>query len=259
MIRKHPRIYLAILMVMLVGGLVALSLTVASGQETLWTRQFGTDDDDSASGVATDAVGSVYVVGTTFGSLSGQENFASDAFIRKYSNSGEEVWTRQFGAPDVLDTFDAASGVAVDGLGSVYVVGHTTGPLPGQVYMGDEDAFVRKYDAEGSEIWTRQFGTEAHDVAQRVAVDSAGSIYVVGGVEGALPGETNLGQLDAFARKYDSDGKELWTRQFGTEGIRSRLFGSRRRRRERICRGRDRCLPSGPRNIWAVRRLRPKV
>ena len=32
----------------------------------------------------------------------------------------------------------------------------------------------------------------------------------------ALPGETALGNGDAFVRKYNSDGAVAWTRQFGT-------------------------------------------
>ena len=33
-----------------------------------------------------------------------------------------------------------------------------------------------------------------------------------------FPGQTNVGGSDSFIRKYNSDGDEEWTRQFGTSG-----------------------------------------
>ena len=47
-------------------------------------------------------------------------------------------------------------------------------------------------------------------------MDSDGNVYVAGVTYGTLPGQTNSGNYDAFVRKYDADGNELWTRQFGS-------------------------------------------
>lgn len=63
--------------------------------------------------------------------------------------------------------------------------------------------------------WIRQFGTTGLDEAKSVAVDPTGAGYVVGETFGTLPGQTPAGTLDAFIRKYDAAGTELWTRQFG--------------------------------------------
>ena len=122
------------------------------------------------------------------------------------------VWARQFGTPDE----DRARGVARDSGGNFYIVGETGGSLPGQASAGKSDAFVRKYDPNGKEIWARQFGTPDVDTAAGVAVDSAGNIYIAGDTLGSLPGQTSAGSYDAFVRKYDPNGKEIWTRQFGT-------------------------------------------
>jgi len=181
----------------------------------IWTRQFGSSQYDYAVGVAVDASGSVYVAGyTAHGTLPGQESSGYyDAFIRKYDGAGNEIWTRQFGS----SWYDYAYGVAVDASGSVYVAGDTTGTLPGQASSGYFDAFVRKYDGAGNEIWTRQFGSSEYDYAQGgVAVDSSGNVYVAGWTSGALPGQVSSGWGDAFVRKYDGSGDEIWTRQFGS-------------------------------------------
>src|SRR5262249_59490266 len=110
---------------------------------------------------------------------------------------------------------DLAFGVAVDASG-VYVAGDTDGTLPGQTGAGGRDAFVRKYDGAGNQLWTRQFGTSGFfDSALGVAVDASGG-FVAGFIDGTLPGQTSAGDIDAYVRKYDAAGNELWTRQFGT-------------------------------------------
>ncbi|OGT27859.1 MAG: hypothetical protein A2Z17_01365, partial [Gammaproteobacteria bacterium RBG_16_66_13] len=181
----------------------------AAGNE-VWTRQFGTASSEAAYGVAVDASG-VYVAGGigTF-SPSSPPPPPPDPFVRKYDAAGNEVWTRQFGTGG----FDIAKGISVDASG-VYVAGWTSGTFPGQSNAGDNDPFVRKYDAAGNEVWTRQFGTGGNDHGNGVAVDASG-VYVAGDTGGTFPSQTSAGGFDAFVRKYDAAGTELWTRQFGT-------------------------------------------
>ena len=183
----------------------------ATGKE-LWTREISTATDvqDQIRGIALDG-GGLYVAGSTADTLEGQTSAGNaDAFVRKYDPDGNEVWTRQFGT----SSFDQVRGVAVHGSG-VLLAGLTADAMPGQTSAGAHDAFVRKYDASGKEVWTRQFGTQyAEDVAG-IAADDTG-VYVVGSTLGVLPGQTGSGSADLFVRKYDAEGKELWTRQFGT-------------------------------------------
>src|SRR3989475_475984 len=178
---------------------------------SLWPRQFGTSHFDQANGIALDASG-VYVSGLTWDALPGQTSAGSgDAFLRKYDASGNVLWTRQFGS----SADDQADKVAVDASGA-YVAGVTAGAFPGQTSTGGADAFVSKYDARGNFVWTRQFGTSADDQAYAIAVDASGA-YVAGYAAGALPEQTSTGGFDAFVRKYDVNGNEVWTRQFGTQ------------------------------------------
>src|SRR5215208_2641053 len=185
----------------------------ADGDEE-WTRQFGTSEGATANGVSADSSGGVYVVGFTNGELPGQtDEGGADAFIRKYNSEGDEEWTRQFGTSEI----DIANDVFADSSRGVYVVGATGGTL-----QEDEpitDAFIRKYNADGDEEWTRQFGTSEGATANGVSADSSGGVYVVGFTNGELPGQTDEGIRDAFIRKYNADGDEEWTRQFGISGI----------------------------------------
>jgi hypothetical protein len=178
--------------------------------DVLWTRQFGTESYETAWAVSTTADG-VYVAGESGGALSGETNAGkSDAFVRRYNADGDVLWTRQFGTAG----YDSAFAIAATADG-VYVAGNTRRALPGETSAGGYDAFVRRYNADGDVMWTRQFGSPSTDEAFAVAATADG-IYVAGDTFGALPGETSAGGYDAFVRRYNADGDVLWTRQFGS-------------------------------------------
>ncbi len=184
--------------------------SMASAAGFVWLDQFGSSGQDAVVGVAVDGT-NLYVAGWAFEALPGQTHMGlSDAYVRKYDFDGGVVWTRQFGTPG----YDDAIRVAVNPSG-VYVVGRTTGSLAGG-NLGDYDAFIRKYDFDGTPLWTKQFGTMWYDIASGVTTDSA-NVYVAGGVGGALPGQAPIGGQDAFVRKYTSLGVTSWTSQFGTD------------------------------------------
>lgn len=106
----------------------------------LWKRRLGSAALDSAAGVASDRKGAVYMAGSTQGSLGGAFQGGFDAWVAKYSASGELRWKRQLGSSDD----DNALGVATDGEGHVYLGGTTMGSLGGPV-RGVIDAWVAKY------------------------------------------------------------------------------------------------------------------
>ncbi len=112
-----------------------------------WIRQFGTSFNDRIEGVSTDGLGNVYVVGLTGDNLGGPSAGGRDAFVAKYDAAGDLQWLRQFG----VRAWDEAHGVSVDGLGNVYVGGHTEGGSLGGPNAGSSDAWVAKFvDVEPS-------------------------------------------------------------------------------------------------------------
>jgi hypothetical protein len=184
----------------------------AAGQ-LLWKRQLGTDGNDYAEGVATDAAGNVYLTGWTDGSLAGANHGWFDAWVAKYNACGDALWKRQLGTRE----WDLASDVATDAKGNVYLTGYTEGSLGGD-NRGEGDAWVAKYDASGHALWKRQLGTETYDFASGVATDAAGNVYLTGWTDGSLAG-ANHGWSDAWVAKYDASGHALWKRQLGTKRI----------------------------------------
>ncbi len=192
------------------------SAVVGPGAPTLeWARQFGATIGTRSENVTVAASkGNVHAIaGSTDGTLPGQSNAGSqDAFIRRYDDGGNVVWTRQFGTSG--DEF--VSGLGVDSAGNVVVVGHTTGAFAGFTSLGSTDVFVRKYDPVGDVVWTRQFGTSAQDTGGKVALDSADNIALIGSTRGSLAGFMLSGSSDAFLKRFAADGTELVSAQFGS-------------------------------------------
>ena len=186
-----------------------------------WTNQIDSLEFDAGGGVSIGPQGEVVVSGFTVGALEGPTSAGGfDAFVRKYGSNGNVLWTRQFGTDG--DDFGTA---AVGPNGEVYFGGRAGGTLPDQTSTGSSDAFVRKYDSNGNEIWTRQFGTPVAEGEATVAVGLGGGVYVAGVTRGELvPGVNPRGGLQVYVRKYDSNGNVVWTSQFGSCDL-MQLFG----------------------------------
>lgn len=177
-----------------------------------WTRLIGTAGGDTGEGVAVDAGGRVYVTGAIGRNPGPQPVTGSiDAFLSVYDASGSQQWTHQFGSFASI-----AYDVAVDAAQNVYLAGFIEGTIDGQTSTGDRDGFLRKYDRSGTPQWTRLTGNTGTDFALSVAVDAAGTSYLVGGMSVGVPGQPVTDQGDAFVRAYDSGGTLQWVRQFGS-------------------------------------------
>jgi hypothetical protein len=113
---------------------------------------------------------------------------------------------------------DQASAYAItkDADGNLIAVGSTNGDLDGETHAG-RAAFITKYDASGTRIWTRLDGQNGKlTEAYAVATDSNSNIFVTGYTTGDLDGNTLQGTQDYFVLEYDKDGNQLWSFQDGS-------------------------------------------
>ena len=180
-----------------------------------WATQVGTSAKDEGKGVAVDAAGDIYVVGRSSSDFGGETGLGHyDAFLSKFNSSGELQWTRLIGT----NVEDYGSGVAVDALGGIIVVGWTYGTFAGQTLAGGTDSFIARYDAAGVQQWVRQIGSTQNDQATAVTVGEDGGIYLTGFSIGSYQGAQPMSSTgaDAVLVKYDTDGNLIWIRQWGT-------------------------------------------
>lgn len=173
-----------------------------------WTRQIGSAERDFSQGVSSDGIGNVYVAGTTDGNLAGNNAGSDDVFLRKYDTAGTLLWTRQYGTVSA----DLARCVSADALGNIFVAGTTFGNLEG-TNAGGLDAFISKFDANGTLVWNRQFGTASYEQGWGVSADGQGNVYV-GGASG----------FNAFVRKFDANGNLTSSGDFEC-GVTTQTYG----------------------------------
>lgn len=189
-----------------------------------WATQLGSSGYDYPRGVAVDGSGNTYITGYTSGGLDSQTNSGGyDIFLVKYDSGGVKQWTTLLGTSNS----DIGLAVAVDSTATyLYVAGYASGQLPNYVYnatsTGGLDIFVAKFNAAtGANQWTTLLGAtingySASDIANAIAVDTAGNAYVAGYSEGDLDGDTNAGVKDMFVAKFNSSGAKQWSTMVGT-------------------------------------------
>jgi uncharacterized delta-60 repeat protein len=199
------------------GGNDAFITKYSPDGTKVWTRLLGTNGEEYVVSLNTGLDGSIYLGGSTTGSLEGQVNngiSSFDAYITKFTADGVKVWTRLMGSR--VDQYARATTTSQDG--SIYISGDTWGSMDGQSYMGGEsDVFITKYTPDGIKVWTRLLGSSSGDYACAMTSGLDGSIFVCGFSTGSLNGQSNTGGLDAFVSKYNPDGIQVWTRMIGTE------------------------------------------
>ena len=183
----------------------------------------GTLSFDESYGLTIANDGSVYAGGWTSGDLTpadGQGNQGLyDNWLAKYDPlTGEQQWTAQYGTDDYEWLWD----IETDSSGAVYTTGWTLGDLEG-VNQGEYDAYLTKFDRDGSLIWTQQFGTTGDDQAYSLHIDDADRIFIGGYTDSDLQGQ-NAGSFDAWIAQYDQEGQRQWVEQFGTSD-RDELYG----------------------------------
>lgn len=110
--------------------------------------------------------------------------------------------------------YDIPLSISADPDGDVYIAGGTNGSLAAD-NAGLRDNFVVKYDDEGNELFSQQFGTSDFDTIYGIDTDNEGNYYVTGVTGGDLAGDKQATDLDTFVAKYDGEGNQAWIRQIG--------------------------------------------
>jgi hypothetical protein len=186
---------------------------------------FGTGFDDVAFAVAADPSGEIVVGGVTNGTTIGFGVTAGAMQVIRFDAAGVELWNKTFGAGGHA----VARGVALDGTGNVYVVGHFAGsidfgngipPFTSNNGGGDTDLVLAKLDPAGDALWAQTFGAAGSpQYGYAIAVDAAGNAVITGGFvssidfgAGAL---ASAGGSDVFVAKFDPTGLVVWSKKAG--------------------------------------------
>jgi hypothetical protein len=96
--------------------------------------------------------------------------------------------------------------------------------------VGTTDAFIAKYNPNGSLLWATKFGDNGSKSARSIAGDAYNNVYVTGSSNGTLTNFYNASgssvsltlanaSTDSFLVKYNPNGEVLWASQIGGAGV----------------------------------------
>lgn len=214
------------------GGEAFVAKVRPDGAGLVYCGYIGGGEWEEARGVAVDAHGAAYVVGSTTsqedtfpvtvgpdlsynGGVTYRYGIGGDAFVAKVRPDGTGLaYCGYIGGW----SHDEGRGIAVDALGAAYVTGYTNSPEasfplatgPSTTRGAGMDAFVAKVRPDGAGLaYCGYVGGPGHDQAYGIAIDPAGAAYIVGstyGSDGGLPvligpDLTANGEYDAFVAK----------------------------------------------------------
>jgi uncharacterized repeat protein (TIGR01451 family) len=128
----------------------AFAARLSSEGTLIWNTFLGSNREDWGNAIAVDGSGNVYVGGYSYRTWGSPERpysaseWSPNNFAARLSSEGTLIWNTFLGS----EVFGGRSGIAVDGSGSVYVVGQSerTWGSPVRAYSGGWDAFVWKED-----------------------------------------------------------------------------------------------------------------
>ena len=195
------------------GSFDAFITKFNSNGSQAWTKAIGSNSDDVANAMTTGKDGSIYVSGITGGSMYGHTHGVDfDAFITQFNPDGTKGWTRALSTS--ADDFATAMTTGADG--AIYVGGYTYGSLDGQTNSAGMEAFITKFNPDGTKDWTKLLGGSGVNQARALTTGADGAIYVSGYTNGSLGGQANSGGSDFFVAKYTPDGTQAWTQLLGS-------------------------------------------
>ena len=147
----------------------------------------------------------------------------ADVVVAQLDADGSHLWSQRFGDA----SYQAASGIAVDGSDQVLVAGYFQGAMSfgGGVLQsgGGDDIFVAQLDTDGEHLWSQRFGGPSQQYANAISIDTAGNVLVTGAFHGAVDfgGDelVSAGGGDIYVVKLDTDGAHLWSQRFGDAAV----------------------------------------
>lgn len=141
-----------------------------------------------------------------------------DAYFTKFNADGTYGWTKIWGGTDR----DTVNDMALDSDGNFYLAGvfrgtpdfDTSGGTDNYTTVGLDDAFLTRYNADGTYGWTKVWGSTTNDFSFNIRVSPSDDVYIIGSYQltvdfdpsGATNNITSAGSEDSYVSKFESDG-----------------------------------------------------
>ncbi len=150
-----------------------------------------------------------------------------DAYILKTDQDGNMIWAKSLGG----NGFDTPNSLALDSLGSAYVIGNFQGTvdfdpnagISNLICVGFSDVFILKIDSLGNFEWVKQVAGLYPDNGLDIALDASNNVYATGIFHNIVDFDPGTGVYNlnsatggtVFIEKLNSVGDFVWAQQVG--------------------------------------------
>lgn len=193
----------------------------------LWSKRFGDDYQQGATGVAISSGDTIVTTGYFSGTIDlGGGPLVStvrDTYLAKFDSAGNHIWSKAFGGEPGFRTVEA---VCSDDAGNLYI----TGSFRPDIYLNDwkldgiltrDSGFIAKFDPAGATLWAKAFvpTDESQDIyLTKLDCDTTGALVGTAAQDGVDFGGGLLapfGGFDLVVARFDAAGAHVWSRRFG--------------------------------------------
>ena len=197
-----------------VGGLDCFVSKLDSSGNFVWAKAMGGGQDEQGKSITVDSAGNVYTTGyfgdhnsiatADFDPGLGIYNLTSagynDVFVSKLDAFGNFVWAKGIGGAAT----DFGREIKIDSYGNIFIIGaysKLTDFDPGASVFnlansGKYDSFILKLTALGDFVWAKSTGGTGDDHGETIFLNSWGTIYTAGKVEGTVDFDPGAGVVN---------------------------------------------------------------
>ncbi len=144
----------------------------------------------------------------------------TDGFIAKLDTDASFKWLKNIGG--VYD--DQIKSMALDAEGNIYAAGEFRHEITIQeTYTAQQntDAFIVKFNSEGTMAWSRQLGGDSYNTATNIEMANNGKFFLSGCFRGKIQDSPELKSAgntkNAYVAKFNTNGNRDWI--MGTNSV----------------------------------------
>ena len=169
--------------------------------DALWTKTYGGKSFDYSYSIQHTSDSGFIITGYTSSFGAGDP----DVYLIKTDAAGDTLWTKTFGG----DNYEYGRSVSQTADGGYVIAGYTS-----SFGAGGAEVYLIKTNGLGDTLWTKTFGGPGTDIGWSIQETADRGYIITGSTNNA-----KTGNIDVYLIKTDIDGKMLWEKTYGGDGV----------------------------------------
>ena len=182
--------------------------------ELKWTKQFEWKNV-TGDAITIDKENNIYITGIINGSFTNQNNELNGVSLIKLDTEGNVIRKTYSEITQTTQTTARVHSMAIDENKNTYIIASKS------IYLenGEKERtlILKKFNSQSVEQWTKEKQIYGTEFSYNIAIDTQSNIYLATTTMLNLENTENHGGNDILILKYDTDGNEIWIKQWGSE------------------------------------------